>query len=99
MLVALAPSAIWTTEEIMSNPQASGSDRLNAAKMVMDRTGLHSMTEHKSTVEYVGNDPEQLKRIAMMAQVLGLPVERLLGNRLNAPTIEAEAVVIDDEEY
>lgn len=105
-LRTLAPLAVQVMEDVATNEQAAPSDRLTAAKMIADRTGLHAVAEQKHTVRHV-NDPDQIKRISAMAELLGLPIEKLLGQRLaeKAPKVidvTPEPVEDDpfaDEEY
>lgn len=91
-ICAMLPLAIETVAGIMENPQEGGAVRLKAATTVMDRSGVHAVSERIVTEAPLERDPDQVKRIMALAQVLGLPVEQLLGSRLKqieAPT-EAE---------
>ena len=61
--------------------QAEDKDKLKAAEMVLNRTGLHATTEHKVAVTHVDETSEQtVKRIEAMAQRMGLDPAKLLGN-------------------
>lgn len=98
----MVPFAIKTLALVRDNPQASGAERTKAAQLILDRGGFHGVTEHKMVVEHIADDPDQMKRIAAMAAMLGLPVEKLLGRRLalQAPVIDMEpANPFADEEY
>lgn len=83
-LRSLAPAAIEVLADVAENGQGlfSASERLKAAGMIMDRTALHGTTEHKTSVEHLGQDADQMKRIANMAVMLGLDPAVLLGRRL-----------------
>jgi phage terminase small subunit len=93
-ITAMLPLAIETVAGIMENPQEGGAVRLKAATVVMDRGGVHAVSERIVTEAPLERDPDQLKRIMGLAQVLGVPVEQLLGARLKAlPTVsDAEYV-------
>lgn len=98
-LVTLAPAAVLVAGDILADKTEKASDRLMAAKAIFDRSGLHGLTEHKTTVQ-LRDDPDQLRRIAALIAMLGLPTEieaqmreKLLGPRLSAlaaPVIQAQ---------
>lgn len=53
---------------------------LKAIEMVMNRTGLHAVSEHKVQVDHTNGDPvEQIKRVQHLALTLGLDPVKLLG--------------------
>lgn len=81
-ITAMLPLAIETVATIMENPQELGSTRLKAASAVMDRGGVHAVSERITREEPLERDPDQVKRIMGLAQVLGIPIEQLLGARL-----------------
>lgn len=85
MLHAL-PLALAAQEEILSDPQHK--DRATILKSVMDRTGLHAVTEEKVTheVEISADSIEEAKRIA---QRLGVTLASLLGRRIAARVMPA----------
>lgn len=68
--------------EIMEDPQQKGAETLKAAGMIFDRMGLHAVSEHKSTVEHIGDSPETIERVKRLALSLGIDAEKLLGARL-----------------
>lgn len=79
--------------ETIDNPQVETKDRLKAAEMVMNRTGLHPTTEHKVAVTHKRESTEDtIKRIEGMAKNLGLDPAKLLGQAY----IEAEFEEIKD---
>lgn len=81
MLNAGAILAVKTVLDIADNPQAEMKDRLKAAEMIMNRSGLHAMTEHKATVVHKSESTsDTVKRIEQMAKKLGLDPAKLLGN-------------------
>lgn len=78
-LVSFLPLAINVHKEIMQD--AGHKDRLNAAAGILNRAGLHVVTEEKRTVEVTFN-PEQLARAKVLSARLGVPLEKLVGSRL-----------------
>lgn len=98
-ICAMLPLAIETVAGIMENPQEGGATRLKAATTVMDRSGVHAVSERIVTEAPLERDPDQVKRIMALAQVLGLPIEQLLGSRLSTPLItDAEEVPMNSME-
>ncbi len=78
----LAPSALNVIAEVMGNPQEGGATRVKAAQVIFDRSGLHAVSEKIVTEQPLEQNPDQLKRIAVLASLLGISAEKLLGNRL-----------------
>jgi len=95
----LLPLALHTIEAIVADPQHK--DAAKVALSIMDRAGLHSMTEQKVTVG-LANDTEMMARIRLLAERNGIPLVQLLGDRM-AKAVEAPMIdvtpVEDDEEY
>jgi hypothetical protein len=87
-LHSLVPAALRVVEEIMENPDAK--DRAKVALGVLDRAGLHTVTEQRHT-HSLADDTEMLARIRLLAERNGIPLANLLGGRL-AKTIEGECV-------
>lgn len=88
----MLPAAVAAVGEILENPQEGGATRLKAAQVIMDRAGIHAVTERINHNEPIETNPDQMKRIIALAQVVGVPIERLLGQRLKQlakPTEEA----------
>jgi hypothetical protein len=56
----------------------------------MDRGGVHAVSERITREEPLERDPDQIKRIMALSQVLGVPIEQLLGTRVKAITTDAE---------
>lgn len=102
---SLAPAATNVLAAVLDDPVAAASDKINAAKTVADRVGLHARTEHKVTVEHLGDDPARLAGIAELAARLGLDLGSLVGKRLasRAPVIDltptAETVANEQHEW
>lgn len=76
------PMVLRVLSEIVENPQAQDKDRIRAGLALMERSGLHSVSEQITTVVPLQDDPEKLKAIEVLAQKLNLPVEKLLGERM-----------------
>lgn len=87
-LRTLAPLALAVFEEVAGNKSAPATDRLKAATAIADRTGLHAVSEQKTTVQHISQDADQMKRIAALAAILNVDPRVLLGNRIVAPTID-----------
>lgn len=65
-------------------------DRVKAAAMILNRVGLHEMTEHKVTVENV-SDSAMIERIHQLAGRLGVDAKKLLGSAAKKVTaVDAE---------
>lgn len=95
-VVNMLPLAIDTHVDILLDPQHK--DRFNAARSIMDRAGLHVVTEEHKTISVSMSD-EDRSRAVMLAERLGVPLEKLIGNRLAkqiAPPTE-EPMVTDAE--
>lgn len=102
-LNALKPLALRALREALDKnmtPQATVGERLKGAEMVMSRTGLNQVQEHKHTVEAKMDDPGQLARIKTFADAMGLgnEIEKLIGARL-AKVVKPEPVKVVDVEY
>lgn len=78
--------------DVISNPKAQDKDRLKAAQMLMDRGGLHALSEHKITVEHTDDRAEKIKKLVEMCLANGEDPKKVLGN--TADVIEAEFKVI-----
>jgi phage terminase small subunit len=98
-LKGMLPVAVKVVGDILENAQEGGATRLKAAQVIMDRAGVHAVSERINREEPLESNPDQIKRIAALAQMLGLPVEQLLGARLKAiaPPVEAEYVEMSTE--
>ncbi len=77
--------------EVLDNPQVKAADTLKAATMIMDRMGLHPISETKQTVEHIGDSPEVVAKVRRLAATLGIDAETLLGARLARKPVVTEA--------
>lgn len=68
-------------------------DRLKAAEMLFNRTGLHAKSEHKMTVEHTHDDAAMVARIKLLADSLGLDARKMLGTA--GVVVDAEFKVIE----
>lgn len=67
--------------EVIDSPQFEAKDRLKAAEMVMNRTGMHQTTEHKVAVTHRSeSSAEMIKSIELMASKYGLDAKKLIGD-------------------
>lgn len=53
--------------------------RLRAAEMVMNRIGLHALTEHKVVVEHTLSEQEKIEKAVRLAKEMGMDPKELLG--------------------
>jgi len=73
-------------------------DRLKAIEMILNRSGLHALTEHKVTVEHPTDPLSIVERIATLANKLGIDPKKLLGNNAqteSAPVVDAEFTEVE----
>lgn len=90
--------AIKTVLEIADDRTAETKDRLKAAEMIMNRTGLHATSEHKVAVEHTTkSDKETIARIEHLAKGLGLDPKVLLGRAVVDAVFEEVAPVDEDD--
>lgn len=88
--------AVQTLLEISSNPGAENRDRLKAVEMILNRSGLHAVTEHNVKVEHRDiTDEGMIKRIKLLAEKQGLDPMKLLGSA--GLTIDAEFKDVTNE--
>lgn len=76
-----AVMAVQTLLEIANDQTAKHGDRLKAVEMLLNRSGLHAVTEHNIKVErHDVTDEGMIKRITLLAQKQGLDPAKLLGS-------------------
>lgn len=81
----MIPWAINLIEAVGDNQQSTGAERLKAAGMVLDRAGMHAVSERINTSgDSLIDDPDRLNRIQALARALGKPIEELIGQRMAA---------------
>lgn len=87
-------TAMATTvlHEILLDTGAAHKDRLKAAAMILDRGGLHAMTEHKVSVEHTMGRDEKLLKLADLALSHGLDPKTLLGSLTDVSPKEREVI-------
>lgn len=96
MLNAGALVAVKVVLEIATDPGTEKKDRLKAAEMIMNRTGLHATSEHKVAVEHSSkSDKEAIANIERMAKALGLDARLLLGQG----AVEAEFIDVTERPH
>lgn len=100
----LASSKVMAVSQLISIAQNSMDDKnkLTAIKMILNRTGMHELSEHKvTTVDASRTDAEMIKRITQLATGLGLDAKKLLGHHVPAAApapIDGEFTeVVDDD--
>lgn len=81
--------AVQTLLEIANNTSNEARDRLKAVEMLLNRSGLHAVTEHNVKVEHRDTtDEAMIAKIRMLAKKQGLDPATLLGSA--GITIDAE---------
>ena len=81
MLHSGAIIAVKTVIEIAGDVTAEKKDRLKASEMIMNRSGMHALTEHKVDVTHKAETTDDmLKRMEHLARTLNLDPQKLLGN-------------------
>ena len=85
-LNGMVPMALERLASILENPQTDAAAGLKGVNMILDRAGLHAVSERKTTVEHSISDPGTIDRIRLLAASLGVDPERLLGARLARQT-------------
>ncbi len=96
----LRASIIMATSRLVliaeNSPQDK--DKLKAIEMILNRTGLHALTESRVIHEHTTAGPETIKRIIDLAKVLGLDPVQLLGHAgVKGEIIEGEFKVVEEE--
>jgi phage terminase small subunit len=102
-------SVVMATSRLVSIAENSTDEKvaLKAIDMVLNRSGLHALTEHKVSIERPTDGVEIKQRIVALAKELGLDPAKLLGHNaqmsaLPAPeegeTVEAEFIEITGRE-
>lgn len=99
-LVALGPVSIGVAGEMLENPQTDPSVRAKLVTAIWDRTGLAAKTEHKVTVEHIGDDPRALAEARSLVSSLGLSdhqIQNLLGRTMAGKVVDAEYEDVTEE--
>lgn len=89
--VVMAASSLVQIAEDSNTPTR---DRLRALEMIMNRGGLHAMTESKQTIVHEADEAGAIARIKTLAATLGLDAKALLGS---AGVVDVEFVEITSE--
>ena len=79
---ASAILAVSTLVDIASGDVAGATvkDRTKAIELILNRTGLHALTEHKVEVTHTVTDDEVAAKLDRLSKQLGLDPEKLLGS-------------------
>lgn len=84
--------------EIAADAKAKDSDRLKAIGMIMNRAGMHEMSEHKVTVEHLGSDAEELKKITEELRSRGQDPAAFLKS-FGLTITDAEYTVVEEKPF
>lgn len=89
--------AVSTLVKICADAEEKTGNKLKAALAIMDRTGLHAMSEHKVTVDDHRTEAELVAAITAMAQRQGLDPRLLLGDKVQVIDTTCEEVPSNKE--
>lgn len=78
--------------ETMADKSQETKDRLKAAQMVLDRGGLHAMSEHKVVVNHTDDRASKLLRLAELARAAGQDPREVLGDLADITDVDYEVV-------
>jgi phage terminase small subunit len=87
-----AATAVRVIEDVASDPRAEPKDRLRAAAMILDRSGLSAVTQHQITVDH-RSEQDKVDLIVELAARLGIDPRQLLGQA--GVAIDAEFKLIE----
>lgn len=94
MLNAGSVQAVKFLLDTVDCESAERKDRIKAAEMIMNRSGLHATTEHKVEVTRAVKTPdEKIKRIRELSSKYGIDAEKLVGGLV----IEAEYEEVEED--
>lgn len=89
--------AVSTLVKICADAEEKTGNKLKAALAIMDRTGLHAMSEHKVTVDDHRTEGELVAAITAMAQRQGLDPRLLLGDKVQVIDTTYEEVPAQED--
>lgn len=87
------PMAVRTLGEIALNEAVTPMVRVRACEGILNRAGLHEISEHKVELSHTETRMDKLKKLAEFAKLANIPLENLIGNAMEslpADFIEAE---------
>lgn len=76
----------------VGNPQLDDKERLKAAGMILDRGGMHALTEHKVSVTHTETRAEKIAALKDLAALMGKDPRELLGNLIDVTAKEMGVV-------
>lgn len=79
---------------VIEDPSANRKDRLRAAEMLFNRTGLPAQTEHKVTIKHELSDKDKIAKIIELAKRNGINPKTLLGD-----VVDGEFTEVPFEEH
>lgn len=87
--------------ELVTNVEADHKDRSKAAIAILDRGGLHALTEHHVNITHHETRESKIQRVIELAKLLGKDPRELLGDLVDAipsdmKAIDGEAVRVED---
>ena len=98
-MVALVPVATEVAGEMIENPQTDPATRARLILGVLDRGGVAARTEHKVTVEHIGQDPALLaeaKRVIEQLNLTADQIEQMFGRTVAGQVTDAEYHVVEE---
>jgi hypothetical protein len=82
-LQSYTPMAVRTLGAIAANESVKPMVRVRAAEGILNRAGLHEVSEHKVEVSHTESRLDKLKKIAEFAKAAGIPLRNFLGNMVD----------------
>lgn len=98
-MVALVPVATNVAAEMIENAQTDPATRARLILGVWDRGGIAAKTEHRVTVEHIGQDPALLAEARRVIDQLNLTaeqVEQMFGRTVAGKVTDAEYQVVEE---
>lgn len=86
-------AAVSLLIDTITDTTADRKDRLKASQILMDRGGLHAISEHTVKVEHTDDRAEKLAKLIALAKAQGIDPRSLLGNL--SDVIDADYRVLD----
>jgi phage terminase small subunit len=89
--------AVNTLLEIMESSSVENKDRLKAVEMLMNRTGMHATSEHKTTVTHRDETSEEvIEQIKQFSKAMGIDPKTFLGVGAGTEIVQVEEAEFEE---